>query len=183
MINDQSLDELYFGWLYEQVETPLDSDPSQSHVLLCRTLFDTPFECLVERDENREEEGRLLREEFLDEVDLDVDPLWLRMNASIFEVMLVLARKASFQSGDPADEWFWIMCENSNLAQYTDDVYDSRAHRDVQTTLRRIVHRRYSRTGRGGFFPLRNAREDQRSVELWYQLSAYLIENVEFDQY
>ena len=39
------------------------------------------------------------------------------------------------------------------------------------------VERRYKRSGEGGLFPLKNAAKDQRKVEIWYQLSSYLLEN------
>jgi hypothetical protein len=40
--------------------------------------------------------------------------------------------------------------------------------------MERCVWRTYEPNGVGGFFPLENPNEDQREVELWYQMSAYV---------
>jgi hypothetical protein len=44
----------------------------------------------------------------------------------------------------------------------------------VDEILERVIGRTYRPDGRGGFFPLRYAEKDQREVELWYQLNAYV---------
>jgi hypothetical protein len=39
-----------------------------------------------------------------------------------------------------------------------------------------VIHRYYQPNGHGGFFPLENPQDDQRHVELWYQLNEYVME-------
>ena len=47
--------------------------------------------------------------------------------------------------------------------------------------LNKIIDRGYSRRGVGGLFPLKYSKNDQRKVELWYQMHSYLIENYYVD--
>lgn len=175
-----NLDERYFEWLYNLVAPGEDRDPSRSYLNLCGEMHRTPFEWFVSRDENRAEHGKELRDIFLDESGLDADNNWLSMDCSIFEMLVSLAEAAAFQTEETPHEWFWIMVKNIGLHNYTDEVYSDSVHSSVVATLRRVVYREYQENGRGGLFPLRKPRGDQREVELWYQLSAYLIENCDF---
>jgi hypothetical protein len=40
------------------------------------------------------------------------------------------------------------------------------------------VNREYDPDGRGGLFPLDGTHANQREVELWYQMQAYIIERM-----
>ena len=181
MTNEWSnLDERYFKWLYSLVEHEDSRDPSRSFLTLCEVMHRKPFTWLVDFDDNRAEYGKDLRTIFLDETDLDADNKWLEMECSIFEMLVALAEEAAFQTEDNPHNWFWIFINNLGLNEYSDDVYNDSVHSSVVATLRRFIYREYKPDGRGGLFPLRNPKEDQREVELWYQLSAYLIENSDF---
>jgi hypothetical protein len=65
--------------------------------------------------------------------------------------------------------------DNVELKQYN----DRRSYREdtIQDVLDTIIFRTYKYDGRGGLFPLREGKEDQRRVELWYQMCAYILEN------
>jgi len=47
----------------------------------------------------------------------------------------------------------------------------------VEDVTHAVIWRTYNENGNGGLFPLRDSDQDQRQVEIWYQLSAYLLEN------
>ena len=94
----------------------------------------------------------------------------------MLELLVVLARALAFEMDDPADIWFWHLIDVMDLARFNDLEYDDEAAEIVAQTLDRIIWRRYNDHGQGGLFPLRDPVEDQRDVELWYQLNAYLIE-------
>jgi hypothetical protein len=47
----------------------------------------------------------------------------------------------------------------------------------VKSILERVKNRDYETDGHGGLFPLRNPPEDQRQVELWYQMGHWMAEN------
>jgi hypothetical protein len=40
-----------------------------------------------------------------------------------------------------------------------------------------VIWRTYDRRGHGGLFPLQRSNRDQRRVEIWYQLSEYLLQD------
>ncbi len=48
---------------------------------------------------------------------------------------------------------------------------------EIDDILERLIWRQYQEDGQGGFFPLAWPEQDQREVELWYQMNAYLAEN------
>lgn len=83
------LDELYFTWLYSQVGSVKDRNPSRSYWKILRKLFTKEFVWIVPNDDNRAEDGRDLRLEFLEEHDIqDVDPNWMRLGCSMLELLI-----------------------------------------------------------------------------------------------
>lgn len=161
----------YFDWLYDQIQ-------GGNYVLLCQLMHETTFRVLVDYDENRVGDVNELRHNFmtmtriepLDESDL------MLPDATIFEVLVCLARRAEDQTNLPMQVWFGMFIENLGLRYCTDDEFASHRRRAVQI-LQRFNDRLYRPNGQGGLFPLRNPRGDQRLVELWYQMGYYLTEN------
>lgn len=172
----EPLDESYLNWLYSQVAQTRTRNPSGTYWNLLRMMYKTEFVWLVPNDDNRIEDGRDLRMEFLRERHIhDADPDWHQMPCSFLELLVGLSRRLSFEGGNTPDWWFWKMVQNIHLFRYTD------AHplptEDVQRRLDAVVWRTYDSNGLGGLFPLDNPSQDQTEVELWYQLNAYLLEN------
>lgn len=140
-------------------------------------LFLTEFVWFIPNDDNRAEDGRDLRREFLSELDIEPhDPEWAKIGCSMLEMMVGLSRRLAFQAdGEPRD-WFWDLIKNAGLDRFNDQKrYNQET---VANILEKIIWRTYHEDGRGGLFPLQRAQEDQRDVELWYQLSAYLLEKL-----
>lgn len=170
------LDELYFTWLYSQVGDVEIADPSKTYWNLLRLLFKKEFVWVIPNDDNRLEDGRDLRIEFLvDERIEDEDSDWMHMGCSMLEMLVALSRRLSFEAEGEPKEWFWHMMKNLNFDKYADThkIID----REVDDALDKVIWRTYRRNGLGGLFPLKKSAEDQRNVEIWYQLSAYLLEN------
>ncbi len=170
------LDEEYLVWLYGQNGSPKLRNRSKSHWSLTRQLFKKEFVWFVPNDDNRVEDGRDLRLEFLQECGLDADEEWLSMGCSMLELLIGLSRRLAFETEGQPRVWFWHMIETLDLHQYNDRVYDAMAEEKIDEALNRVIFRTYNPDGRGGLFPLRRPVKDQREVELWYQLSAYLLE-------
>lgn len=179
---DKPLDELYLEWLYRQVASLRLKNPTRTYWRLLRQLYTKEFVWLIPNDDNRVEDGRDLRYEFLDEIDEvarhEADPDWLSLGCSMLEMMIGLARCLAFEADGEARDWFWHMMENVDLRRFNDAYYKGgEAETEViNEVLDTIIWRTYHRDGHGGLFPLRDAAEDQREVELWYQLNAYLLE-------
>lgn len=175
---DKPLDELYFEWLYKHIGTVRNRNPARSHWLLAKQLFTIPFNNFVGNDENRAMDGVALRKKFIDECDIeDIEVNWLQLECSLLEMLIALACRVAYESYDETGDWFWRFMDNLAIRQFTDDVYDQTVDLEVERVLTRFVKRHYKRNGVGGIFPLRNPQKDQRREELWYQMSAYLLED------
>lgn len=172
------LDERYSDWLYDQVFPSRVKNPMQNYRGLAHILFTKEFVWLVPNDDNRVEDGKALRYEFLDDEELAVpreEDYWLDLGCSVLEVLVGLARRLEFLSGKDTHYWFVEMIGNLGLKEYHDAAPDIPEHEIIQI-LDDLIWRQYSHTGRGGLFPLRHPERDQREVEIWYQLNAYLLE-------
>jgi hypothetical protein len=170
------LDELYIQWLYSQVGNVRLTSKSKTFWSMARQLYKTEFVWFVPNDDNRAEDGRDLRYEFFDQTGEELDVDWFDQPCSMFELLLGLARRLSFEAGGEPRAWFWHLLDNLDLGRVTDAHYNDDTERGIAEILDRINRRTYNRDGYGGLFPLRRPRRDQRKVELWYQLNAYIIE-------
>lgn len=182
-------EEQYFRWLYSQVGFLNNPDPTRGYILLAEQLHNKEFVWSVPNDDNRAEEGRSLREEFLDEAPLRKNDWfgrsrsvesWMQEPCSMLELLIVLARNLAFQTyidgqTNLAGDWFYIMLENLDI-RINDDQYSEHLAHKINDTLEVVINRTYSPNGQGGLFPVSNPQKDFRNVELWFQMSAYVLE-------
>jgi hypothetical protein len=179
MTDNGTLDDRYLTWLDRQLEPETQKNPARSHFLLIEQLFKTEFAWFVPNDDNRLYDGLDVRQEFIDlEEGGDVPGIWLGEPCSFLEMVVALSRRMSFESGLDTDYWFWRLMDNLNLRQYVDEIYDEDVVLIVEETLNIVLNRTYHADGNGGLFPMIHPGKDQRQVELWYQMSQYLMENI-----
>lgn len=172
------LENRYFDWLYSHVGSLKARNPNQTFFSLTRQLHQKEFIWLIPNDDNRIEDGKELRGQFLKEAHIrprTVDPVWLDYGCSVFEMLLALSFRLGFQDEAPPKDWFWKLLDNLELATYSDKVYSPYIQAIVDEKLDRLIWRNYEPNGQGGLFPLPQTNLDQRKVEIWYQLSAYLL--------
>lgn len=172
------LDEKYFIWLYKQIGDSETRNPARSHWKLALQLYTKEFIWLVPNDDNRKADGIDLRYDFLSDQKIeDPDLEWMSLGCSMLELMVALAHRLSFETGEEPRAWFWEMCENIRIGMRwsCDRDYTEQKKEEINESLDKVIWRTYEPTGQGGFFPLTEAREDQRHIELWYQISAYLL--------
>jgi hypothetical protein len=175
----EPLDELYLKWLYEQVADPEFEDRELTYWKVLNILFKKEFVSDIPNDENRIHDGLALRSEFLTNQDFGNEDLaWVELGCSVLELMVGLARRIEFDTDKGgAHYWFWVLMENIGLSGYNDHKRFTRRQLDrIDDILNSLIYRSYEYDGRGGFFPLREPRRDQTKVELWYQMSAYILE-------
>jgi hypothetical protein len=175
-VNTSELDELYFQWLYAQVESVDTTDPSRTYWDILRILHHKEFLWFVPNDDNRAEDARNLRHLFVSTKGIqDVDEDWMNFGCSMLELMVALAHRLSFVlEGEPA-AWFWELMENIKLEVFNDNVEID--EQEVDEILNVVIWRTYSPKGVGGLFPLKKKQDkNQRDVELWYQMNAYILE-------
>lgn len=157
-------ERVYFDWLASKIDRGNDRS-------LIRKLYRSDFYPLVPNDDNRAIDGIKLRERFEDEENLDIGRL-LKQGCTVLEMLIALAERMDDilyegRYGSQIKKWFWELIDNLALED------DS----DIDLIIRKLVERKYLRNGKGGLFPLKNPRGDQRNVELWYQMAQYIEEN------
>lgn len=122
-------------------------------------------------------DGMELRQEFIQLVDADpIDEYWFELTCSCLEMFIALSRRLAFIGGGEARVWFWHILDNLEIISSD---HDSQPGEEVELVLDTFIQRKFDYNGKGGLFPLKHPREDQRNVEIWYQLSAYLIERMD----
>ena len=132
-------------------------------------------------DENRDQDAIELRRSFLIDTDRDeFRDLWDNPR-SVLEVLVAFSKRIEIEiTGEPGEDclgrWFWVMLKNLGIL-----MPDRRFNRDiVESNVDVWLERKFDESGRGGIFPLKNWRNDQRKTDMWYQMHAYIHENWEF---
>lgn len=173
-MDDRPLDEQYFDWLHHQVGSGPEKDCNRTYVKMLERLFFKEFVWFIANDDNRAEDGKDLRREFLGNRQVSEDWMWI--GCSLLELLVALSRRLAFEADGEPRFWFWQMLSNAGLLIF----YDNRGvpKEAIDEALDRIIWRTYDADGRGGLFPLQYPSQDQREVEIWYQMSAYLLERV-----
>lgn len=175
----KSLDEAYLDWLCVKVSTPRQrrSTAVRTFWKLLKQFHDKEFFWLVANDDNRILDGLELRNQFMDECHIRLtedDDEWASAGCSMLELLIGLSRRLSELDGGELRVWFWQLVENLGLHQFDDRIpWD---WEDVDEALSTVIWRTYAPDGHGGLFPLEHPDTNQREVELWYQLNAYLLE-------
>ena len=168
----------YLEWL-KGYKTNLD--PDNTYNLLFRDIHKRLFVSFIDYDINRVYEALELRNEYINEGNLD--PALPENEITMLELIISLADRCVSLGYQDVDErsiydWFWTLLKNVGLNLMTDELYDAFGGSTVvDDTLERIINRTYKRNGLFGFFPLKYTRKDQRKIELWYQMNEYIEEN------
>ncbi len=202
-VNNKTLNA-YWNWLIEKVGV---KKGDVTFVQLSKLLFKKEFFWSIPNDDNRAQDGKALRFEFVNEIDDGISPIkFLEADAArielegpcrCLEMLIGLARRmeivmSSPTEGDQVSFWFWQMIENLGLDRFNDDeIFEIGSLDQVDMILDRMVERTYKRNGEGGLFPLRGPKccgdvlieegvyplRDQRGVEIWYQMCDWMLEN------
>lgn len=148
---------------------------------LFEILHDIKFTWVIERDDNREDDGVELRDDYdiPDGYSEEEDEAFMAHWCSVLEMMIGLAIRVDDEFiGDPAEEhpedFFMEMIENLGLNIYKGNRY---REDDVIKIVRRWLNREFDRKGNGSPFPVRRDRRDQRKLEIWDQMNSYINEN------
>lgn len=172
----------YFSWLHDLVCGDRYSDKI-SYKKLLKCLHSIEFRFLITRDQNRADDGADLRWRFIhaNQWPNRFDPTdiydALEGPCSVLEMMVALAIRCEEtimddpKVGDRTRQWFWDMIVNLGLGSMTDANFDEKY---VIDTVNRFLDRDYAPDGKGGLFTVRNAPEDLRAIEIWWQLLWYL---------
>lgn len=171
----------YFDWLYELVCGKWEPRNLSFRRLLL-FLHSTPFIPDNEMDDNRAVDGTDLRYRFARENDISYEIInaSLTSGCSMLEMMVALALRCEEhimedpEAGNRAGQWFWNMVVSLGLAAMDDNRFSE--HR-AEFVIERFNRRDYQPNGAGGLFTLQRPKEDMRTLDIWYQMMAYLNEN------
>lgn len=157
----------YLEWLLARVE--LDGPVSD---ILAAVLYERTFTATVPNDDNRIEDALLLRALYCEEENGRFEE---DFPATFLEVLVALADRMEYMLHSPDDYghvpmYFWSMLANIGLYNTTIDT------KYIHEKVSMVLDRTYEWNGRGGLFPLNNATDDQREVEIWYQMMAWIRE-------
>jgi hypothetical protein len=161
------IDYHYFAWLTSQVNTR----QGRTYNELFDRLHSIEFVWTVPNDDNRIADGMDLRREFSERTEFSPSV----EAVSILEVIVGLSRRLAFMTDWAAEIWAWKLIKNLKLHNMYDPL-TSRKVDIIDEKIEALIWRTYEPDGSGGFFPLKNAKEDQTKVEIWYQMNAYVIE-------
>lgn len=170
----------YWDWILSRMR-------GRNHRKLFSELHDVQFRWMedVPMDAARETDGRYLRRVFEDESGIPMPDGALEYPASFLEVLVALADtiedSVMYKPGSVSDssQWLWMMLDNMGVGdcddEWFEESYDARAY--VMNRVDDVMLRRYDYNGNGGLFPLQHALKDQRTVDLWYQMNAYVMDH------
>lgn len=144
-------------------------------------LHEKAFRPKMAMDINRGNDGLQLRVDFQNEH----GPWGSSTNrgpCSYLELLIGLAKRMSFlmhgEENSYTEYYFWRLIANLDLIKCTDTRWNSmNGEFFVDDAVYRINDRCFCADGSGGLFPLRRYERDQRGVEFWYQMQAWLMEN------
>ena len=187
----------YFQWLCDLVRCDQDD---KSYYNLLGMLYDTPFEVKIDNDSNRAVDGNEFKGAYIldiygTEAPKDAD-LYFRpeQNCSILEMIMGISKRMAFELAEDESEdcdfykYFWEIIENLGLKQYDDDQFGdslARCKIEIREILNKLNERKYKKSGERGMFPLYRPQKNQKKVEIWYQMQAYINEKYmisEFDE-
>lgn len=129
-------------------------------------LLDTiEYTYFVDNDENRAEDGKQLR----------INYGWINKDipCSVLEMLLGVSLRMQFFLShlDNSVSYFYdLLIGNLNLRDLCQNY-------EVEDQVFIFLERRYKPNGYGGLFPLNRPFQDQRRIEVWYQMMAYIEEN------
>lgn len=167
------VDQPYYEWLISQIHFPRNFNKTFDQLL--DRLHRVEFVWIVDGDDNRIQDAKDLRTEFMRKYSFDLE---FKSYVSVLEIIIAVSRILEFIAGGEAPDWAWRLIDNLRLNNYYDPL-TKRKRREIDDILEAFIWRTYERNGQGGFFPLIFPEEDQTKVEIWYQLNAYVKEIIQ----
>lgn len=171
----------YFEFLAKLV----DKEPGYD--ILLETLYDMCFCSFVPNDDNRRIDGEYLRDKYMEE-GLQQGSSSLPRTTDIgtcnmLEMLIGLSYRLEYELlggiyEQPMQNWFWVLINNLRISYANVDLERwSAGILTIQDRVTTLLARTYLCDGNGGLFPLKVSHKDQRRVEIWYQMSQWIIEN------
>ena len=161
------------------------ADVGRNYSSLMAHLHKIEFYDLVPNDSNRAGDGTRLREIFLDkcENESNMDIVFEMGNCTVLELLIGISYRMEHElyghrESMDAHECFWTLIKHLNLDWVDNIAYEEEGGAGaIDKAVKKFLSRKYSKNGNGGLFPLRKTTKDQRTVEIWFQMHEWLMEN------
>lgn len=169
----------YLEWMY-QIVCDDRYTKNLSYRKLFTYLYNTEFVYGNPMDGNRYEDGIDLRYKFGSSCDVPTHLIASYLDdhpCSVLEMMVALSIRletnimCNEDLGDRVGQWFWEMIVNLGLGHMNDQNFDEKHFEDVMDIF---ISRSYDRDGKGGLFRTTDKTKDMRTLDIWYQMHAYL---------
>lgn len=162
--------DAYRAWLRRLVV--MLAAPTNFNEELFYIAWDIEYVPTIPNDKNRRQDGIDLRALYVRDTSNGLPALG---ECSILEFLIALSMRLNEQDYDHSmpdryGAWFWILIDNLGIIEGESPT--------IRQAFERINTRDYAFDGYGGLFPLKQPRQDQREIEVWYQMQAYLMENL-----
>ena len=164
----------YGEWLYQAKANV--SDRNLLYWRLMQKLHSLPFEVVNPMDMNRVDDGLYLREEWGYREDL-----FDGMTCSVLEVLVALAVRideeylSTSRIRHPEKIFMQLLQNLLDLDRCLSNNFDEKY---VEERVATWVHREFEPDGTGSIFPLKNPKEDQRTIEIWSQMLEWISEKM-----
>lgn len=176
----------YFEWLKNTVDSFVGRGQHEHFFNILHSMAYIP---ILDLDRNREVDGVGLRDIYLRGYGIDVSESDVVIDSpcSVLEFLVALAERMDYIYS-PSErrcvaDLFWEIMGNIGLNYQTTTDNDFQKdpqtfHEMVESAIDMVQNRTYQPNGTENLFPLRNPEEDQRNVEVWYQMNRYLVERM-----
>lgn len=174
----------YYEYL-KNIASDNDSKLARSYDKLLNQLMITEFKVdpNLPMDENRLMAGIELRSRFAENYGYNMNDIRESLNfpCSILEMMVALSIFIEENVmdnpiyGNRTAQWFWSMVSSLGLGGQDNKNIDLNY---VNTVLNTFLDRKYSYNGKGGLFTLEHPDCDMRTIEIWWQATRYLDEQI-----
>lgn len=179
--SDAIIKDSYLSWL-QTIGGADNNSFGNGYNILFKTLHEIPFKVVLERDKNRISDAFKLRDMFKDVTCYAMYDCIEDMPVTFLELIISMALRMEFiiSSSEDIDEtgkWVWVLLNNLNLEWFDDITWTDDSEIEVHYICEVVMDRTYDINGYGGLFPLKASTDDQRKIELWYQMNHFLNEN------
>lgn len=172
----KTLHERYLDYLSSEIGAKKALEDQRD---LCEIMHATEFIPMFNagNDDNREADGLEVRVQWMEPQNAS----GLQGPVSFLEMLVGLTRRANWLHDELSpQEWGHELLGNLELDQMWDPLSQRKRQKCIDT-LERVIWRTYRQDGVGGMFPLKYPDKNQRKVEIWFQLNAYIMEKYPLD--
>lgn len=156
----------YYGWLMDMIGGPGE------YSLVLKKLNEMEYTSPIAMDENRAEDGLLLRYYYKKETGKNCEKTG---PCSILEMLIGLALRTENdflfdpKVGNRVNQWFWDMFFTAGLGEFTDNGQKKWANAH-------FLDSKVGRDGRLKLFKMAKSPENFDKMEVWWQLCRYISE-------